>query len=92
MLPNLTFTYGVRYNGDRIPYVRVEGVDEILKRTPGKAAREAKAGEAALPAHGLVIRAVSRKERSIRQGLMAFWQAAKRELYGQDAVPPRKVN
>jgi NitT/TauT family transport system substrate-binding protein len=37
-------TYGVRYSGDRIPYVRAEGVEEILKRTPGKEAREAKAG------------------------------------------------
>jgi hypothetical protein len=35
----------VRYSGDRIPYVRAEGVDEILKRTPGKEAREAKAGD-----------------------------------------------
>jgi ABC-type nitrate/sulfonate/bicarbonate transport system substrate-binding protein len=33
----------VRYSGDRIPFVRAEGVDEILKRTPGKEAREAKA-------------------------------------------------
>jgi ABC-type nitrate/sulfonate/bicarbonate transport system substrate-binding protein len=33
----------VRYSGDRIPFVRGEGVDEILKRTPGKEAREAKA-------------------------------------------------
>jgi hypothetical protein len=32
----------VRYSGDRIPFVRAEGVDEILKRTPGKEAREAK--------------------------------------------------
>ncbi|MEX0802317.1 MAG: ABC transporter substrate-binding protein [Candidatus Binatia bacterium] len=38
-------TYGVRYTGDRIPYVRAEGVDEILKRIPGKQAREAKAGD-----------------------------------------------
>ena len=44
-LAQLHQTYGVRYSGDRIPYVRVEGVDEILKRTPGKEAREAKAGE-----------------------------------------------
>lgn len=35
----------VRYSGDRIPYVRAEGVDEILKRTAGKESREAKAGE-----------------------------------------------
>ncbi len=44
-LAQLHQTYGMRYSGDRIPYVRVEGVDEILKRTPGKEAREAKAGE-----------------------------------------------
>ncbi|MGH7926447.1 MAG: ABC transporter substrate-binding protein [Candidatus Binatia bacterium] len=44
-LAQLHETYGVRYSGDRIPYVRVEGVDEILKRTPGKEAREAKAGD-----------------------------------------------
>jgi ABC-type nitrate/sulfonate/bicarbonate transport system substrate-binding protein len=44
-LAQLHQTYGVRYSGDRIPYVRAAGVDEILKRTPGKEAREAKAGE-----------------------------------------------
>src|SRR5918999_1217444 len=44
-LAQLHQTYGVRYSGDRIPYVRTEGVDEILKRTPGKEAREAKAGD-----------------------------------------------
>jgi urease accessory protein len=49
-------------------------------------------GVSALVAHGLVIRAVSRKGRAITPGLMAFWQAAKRQLYARDAVPPRKVN
>jgi hypothetical protein len=44
-LAQLHQTYGVRYIGDQIPYVRPEGVDEILKRTPGKEAREAKAVE-----------------------------------------------
>ncbi|HEX5605052.1 MAG TPA: ABC transporter substrate-binding protein [Candidatus Binatia bacterium] len=38
-------TYGVRYSGDPIPYVRAEGVEEILKRTPGKEAQDAKPGE-----------------------------------------------
>ena len=38
-------TYGVHYSGDRIPYVRAEGVEEILKKIPGKEAHEAKAGE-----------------------------------------------
>jgi urease accessory protein len=49
-------------------------------------------GVSALTAHGLVIRAVSRKNRSLKSGLTAFWQAAKQQLYGEDAVPPRKVN
>jgi ABC-type nitrate/sulfonate/bicarbonate transport system substrate-binding protein len=44
-LAQLHQTYGMRYSGDRIPYVRAEGVDEILRRTPGKEARESKAGE-----------------------------------------------
>ncbi len=44
-LAELYQTYGVRYSGDRIPYVRVEGVEEILKKIPGKEAQEAKAGE-----------------------------------------------
>ncbi|MBM4262070.1 MAG: ABC transporter substrate-binding protein [Deltaproteobacteria bacterium] len=43
-LAQLHQTY-VRYSGDRIPYVRPESIDEILKRTPGKEAREAKAGD-----------------------------------------------
>jgi NitT/TauT family transport system substrate-binding protein len=44
-LAQLHQTYGVRYSGDPIPYVRAEGVMEILKRTPGKEARDAKAGQ-----------------------------------------------
>ena len=44
-LSQLHQTYGVRYSGDRIPFVRPESIDEILKRTPGKEAREAKAGD-----------------------------------------------
>ena len=44
-LSQLHQTYGLRYSGDRIPFVRAESLDEILKRTPGKEAREAKAGD-----------------------------------------------
>jgi ABC-type nitrate/sulfonate/bicarbonate transport system substrate-binding protein len=44
-LGQLHQTYGVLYSGDRIPYVRAEGIEEILKRTPSKEAREAKAGD-----------------------------------------------
>jgi len=42
-LAQLHQTYGVRYSGDRIPYVRAEGVEEILRKIPAKEAREAKA-------------------------------------------------
>ena len=44
-LADLYQTYAVRYSGDPIPYARAEGVEEILKRTPGKEAQGAKAGE-----------------------------------------------
>jgi len=44
-LSQLHQTYGVRYSGDRIPLVRPESIDEIIKRTPGKEARDAKAGD-----------------------------------------------
>ena len=44
-LAELHQTYGVRYSGDGIPYVRAEGVDEILKRTPGREAQDAKPAE-----------------------------------------------
>ncbi len=44
-LAQLQQTYGVRYSGDRIPYVRPESIKEILRRIPGKAAREAKAAD-----------------------------------------------
>lgn len=44
-LGQLHHTYGIRYSGDRIPFVRPESIDEILKRTPGKEARDAKAAD-----------------------------------------------
>jgi len=46
----------------------------------------------ALPAHGLMVRCVAVHGRHVLPGLQALWQTAKRRLYGQDAVPPRKVN
>jgi urease accessory protein len=44
-----------------------------------------------LPAHGLVVRALSQNGRDIPSGLISFWRIAKQALYGQDAVIPRKV-
>jgi urease accessory protein len=44
-----------------------------------------------LPAHGLVVRALSQNGRDIASGLISFWRVAKQALCGQDAVIPRKV-
>jgi urease accessory protein len=44
-----------------------------------------------LPAHGLVVRALSQNGRDIPSGLISFWRVAKQALYGQDAVIPRKI-
>jgi urease accessory protein len=48
-------------------------------------------GVSALPAHGLVVRALSVKGRDITHGLLDFWRASKSALYAEAAVPPRKV-
>ncbi len=48
-------------------------------------------GVSTLVAHGLVIRAVSRRGRDIPTGLLAFWRAAKRYLYDEEPIPPRKI-
>jgi urease accessory protein len=48
-------------------------------------------GVSTLPAHGLLVRAVSVNGRDIAPGLFEFWRAAKRRLYGREAVMPRKI-
>lgn len=48
-------------------------------------------GVSMLVSDGLVVRCLSREGRHNAPGLLTFWQVAKRELYGQDAVLPRKV-
>lgn len=52
---------------------------------------EALWGVSALPAHGLLVRGLGRNGRSMTTGLVEMWRAAKRALYDQDAVLPRKV-
>jgi urease accessory protein len=48
-------------------------------------------GVSTLVAHGLLVRAASRRGYDITPGLLAFWAAAKRALYNAEAVPPRKI-
>jgi len=49
-------------------------------------------GVSTLPAHGLIVRVLSRRGRDILPGLTILWRIAKLELYGEEAIPPRKVN
>lgn len=49
-------------------------------------------GVSTLPAHGLSVRAVGTSCRVIQQALPRFWQLAKKTLYRQDAVMPRKIH
>jgi urease accessory protein len=48
-------------------------------------------GVSTLVAHGLVVRALSQNSRGILKGLTAFWDTAKRSLYGREVIPPRKI-
>lgn len=48
-------------------------------------------GVSTLAADGLVVRALSCEGRVLISGLVAIWKAAKRLLYGQQAIPPRKI-
>jgi urease accessory protein len=48
-------------------------------------------GVSALVAHGLIIRAVSSQGRDIPSGLLAFWRVAKRYLYEEEPILPRKM-
>lgn len=52
---------------------------------------EALWGVSTLPAHGLLVRGLGRSGRAMTAGLVEMWRAAKRALYGQEAVLPRKV-
>ena len=48
-------------------------------------------GVSTLVRDGLVVRGLSCEGRSLTGGLVAFWRAARRALYGEVATPPRKV-
>lgn len=48
-------------------------------------------GASALAAHGVVVRGVGAAGREMTEGLLAFWQAARREIWGRNATPPRKI-
>lgn len=49
-------------------------------------------GVSSLVAHGLVVRCLARRGRDVLPGLQNIWREAKLQIYGRDAIPPRKVN
>jgi urease accessory protein len=49
-------------------------------------------GFSTLASHGLMARCLAKRGREITPGLHAIWNAAKMQLYGCRAEPPRKVN
>jgi urease accessory protein len=48
-------------------------------------------GVTTLPAHGIVVRALSLTQRAVVTALPSVWQAAKQAIYGRDAIMPRKI-
>jgi urease accessory protein len=72
-------------------WMRLEGLlREVL--SGWSEARQALWGVSALPVHGLVVRCVSRRGLDVMLGLREIWRVAKREVWGREAVAPRKVN
>jgi urease accessory protein len=49
-------------------------------------------GVSALIAGGLVIRGLALEAHQLTAGLHTFWNLAKQDLWGEPAIPPRKIN
>jgi len=54
--------------------------------------RSARWGASSLIANGLVVRGLAFEAHQITAGLRLFWEYAKQEIWGEPAVPPRKIN
>lgn len=64
-------------------------LNDIAFLQSGHAARW---GVSALIAGGVVIRGLALEAHQLSAGLYNFWSLAKQELWGEPAVPPRKIN
>lgn len=62
--------------------------DEAVRRTR---IGDEEWGVSTLPAHGLVVRGLSRNGAAIASGLPVFWREARCELYGYAPALPRKL-
>lgn len=49
-------------------------------------------GVSTLIAHGLVVRGLALEAHEITEGLRKFWAHGKQEIWGEPAIPPRKIN
>jgi urease accessory protein len=58
----------------------------------GQTCVQSRWGVSTLVAAGLVIRGLALEAHQITAGLHMFWNLAKQELWGQPAIPPRKIN
>jgi urease accessory protein len=56
-----------------------------------RTSRAARWGVSALVAGGLVIRGLALEAHQITTGLHALWDAAKQEIWGEAALPPRRI-
>jgi urease accessory protein len=68
--------------------------EERLRDLTGRMTRRGEIlwGVSTVVAHGLIVRCLARCGREVLPGLQSIWREAKLQLYGREAIPPRKVN
>jgi len=49
-------------------------------------------GVSTLTAHGVVVRGLALEAHQITEGLQKFWEHGKQEIWGEAAIPPRKIH
>jgi hypothetical protein len=84
-----TTMYVCRVGGTAQQWIALEReLDEVGKSlAPGAA----KWGASALVSDGVVIRGMARSAHEISEGLKAMWRTAKQNVWGRQALLPRKI-
>ena len=76
-----------------VPQSRWLGLESRLNdRAFEQTSKASRWGVSSLVAAGLVIRGLALEAHQITAGLYTFWDFAKQEIWGEPAVPPRKIN
>lgn len=76
-----------------VPQARWIGLESRLNDLASEqTSYESRWGVSALVADGIVIRGLALEAHQISIGLHTFWNLAKQELWGEPAMPPRKIN